>query len=51
MAWNTIFSKRNKKCALNGSWDVLSEDELQLVNDYLYRNGNWSYDPNSADSC
>ncbi|MCF8055040.1 MAG: hypothetical protein K9K37_00180 [Desulfocapsa sp.] len=50
-AWNVIFSKRNEVCALNGSWDVLSEDELQMVNDYLFRNGNWTYDPNNADSC
>jgi hypothetical protein len=50
-AWNSIFTKRSKVCALNGSWDVLSEEELQLVNDYLYRNGNWTYDPNSSDSC
>jgi hypothetical protein len=50
-AWNSIFTKRRKKCARDGSWDVLSEDELQMVNDYLYRNGDWTYDPNSADSC
>ena len=50
-AWNRIFFKRRKKCARNGSWDVLSEEELLLVNDYLYRNGAWTYDPNDADSC
>jgi hypothetical protein len=50
-AWNRIFAKRRKKCARDGSWDRLSEEELQLVNDYLYRNGDWTYDPNSADSC
>ncbi len=50
-AWNSIFAKRRKKCARDGSWDVLSPEELQLVNDYLYRNGDWTYDPNSADSC
>ena len=49
--WNTIFAKRRKKCARDGSWDVLSEEELQMVNDYLYRNANDTYDPNSADSC
>ena len=49
--WNRFFSKRSKKCARDGSWDVLTDDELQLVNDYLYRNGNWTYDPNNADSC
>ncbi len=50
-AWNSIFAKRRKKCARDGSWDVLSEEELQMVNDYLYRNGDWTYDPNDADSC
>lgn len=50
-AWNSIFAKRRKKCARDGSWDVLSEEELQMVNDYLYRNGDWTYGPNDADSC
>ena len=51
-AWNRIFFKRRKKCARDGSWDgALSQEELLLVNDYLYRNGAWTYDPNDADSC
>ncbi|HFQ89246.1 MAG TPA: hypothetical protein ENK27_04130 [Desulfobulbus sp.] len=50
-AWNSIFARRRAKCARDGSWDVLSEEELQMVNDYLYRNGDWTYDPNDADSC
>ncbi|WP_319547409.1 hypothetical protein [Desulfogranum marinum] len=50
-AWNRIFFKRRKKCARDGSWDVLTQEELLLVNDYLYRNGAWTYDPNDADSC
>jgi len=49
--WNSIFAKRRKKCARDGAWDILSEEELQMVNDYLYRNGNDTYDPNDADSC
>ncbi len=49
--WNNVFSKRRKKCARDGSWDVLTASELQLVNDYLYRNANDTYDPNDADSC
>ncbi len=49
--WNNVFSRRQKKCARDGSWDVLSEAELQMVNDYLYRNANDTYDPNDADSC
>lgn len=49
--WNHIFAKHRKKCARDGSWDVLSKEELLLVNDYLYRNANDTYDPNNADSC
>lgn len=50
-AWNSIFLKKRKKCARQGEWDVLSQEELLMVNDYLYRNGDWTYDPNDADSC
>ncbi len=50
-AWNRIFFKRRVQCAKDGSWDVLDQEELMLVNDYLYRNGDWTYDPNNADSC
>lgn len=50
-AWNEIFTKRRKKCAREGYWDVLTEEELQYVNDYLFRNGNWTYDPYDVDSC
>lgn len=49
--WNKFFLKRSAKCAQDGSWDALSEEEIQLVNDYLYRNGSWTYNPNDADSC
>jgi hypothetical protein len=49
--WNNVFAKRRIPCRLNGSWDVLSKNEITLVNDYLYRNANDTYDPNDADSC
>ncbi len=49
--WNRVFAKRRVPCKLDGSWDVLSQDELLLVNDYLYRNANDTYDLNDADSC
>ena len=49
--WNQVFAKRRKKCARDGSWDVLTKEELLLVNDYLYRNANDTYDPNNADTC
>lgn len=49
--WNSVFAKRRAKCARDGSWDILTADELLMVNDYLYRNANDTYDPNDADSC
>ncbi len=49
--WNRVFAERKIACKLDGSWDVLSEDEIILVNDYLYRNANDTYDPNDADTC
>ena len=49
--WNTVFAKRRVSCAKDGSWGVLSEEDIQFVNDYLFRNGAWTYDPYDADSC
>lgn len=49
--WNTVFAKRRVECAKDGSWSALSEDDIQLVNDFLFRNANWTYDPYDADSC
>ena len=37
--WNRIFASKKTKCAQDGSWAKLSDDELLMVNDYLYR---WS---------
>lgn len=49
--WNTIFANRRVGCARDGSWGSLSEDDIQFINDYLFRNASWTYDPNSSDSC
>jgi len=49
--WNRVFAKRRVACAKNGSWDSLSEEELQVINDFLYRNAAWTYDPYGADAC
>ena len=49
--WNAFFAKRKAVCANDGSWNSFSDDDLQLLNDYLYRNGNWTYDPNDAETC
>lgn len=49
--WNTIFASRRVRCAQEGAWGSLSEEDIQFVNDYLFRNAAWTYDPNSSDSC
>jgi hypothetical protein len=49
--WNRVFAKRRVSCARDGSWNSLTEEDIQLVNDYLYRNAAWTYDPYDADSC
>lgn len=49
--WNSIFASRRVRCAREGSWGSLSEEEVQFINDYLFRNAAWTYDPNSSDSC
>jgi len=49
--WNRVFAKRRVQCAKDGSWDGLAEEDIQFVNDYLYRNAAWTYDPNTANSC
>jgi len=50
-AWNRVFFKKYPECAKNGAWDQLTlEDQLKL-NDYLFRTGAGSYDPNNANDC
>ena len=49
--WNRVFAKRRVQCAKNGSWTGLTEDELQIINDYLFRNAAWTYDPYGKESC
>lgn len=49
--WNRVFAKRRVKCAKDGSWAGLTEEELQIINDYLYRNAAWTYDPYGKESC
>jgi cytochrome c5 len=37
--WNRVFASMRADCANDGSWSSLSDDQLLMVNDYLYR---WS---------
>ncbi len=45
-AWNRVFLKKNTKCYKDGSWGDISLEEQLLMNDYLYRYGDGSYNPN-----
>lgn len=46
--WNRIFAERRVECARDGSWNKLSEEELQMVNDYLYSWSSTSLDRNDS---
>ena len=50
-AWNRVFFKKYPACAKDGSWGNLALNDQLLLNDYLYRNGADTYDPNDADDC
>lgn len=50
-AWNRVFVERYPKCARNGAWAKLSDDDLEKVNDYLYHNAANTYDANTAADC
>lgn len=36
-AWDRVFATRYPKCAQDGSWKGISEDQLQMIHDYLWR--------------
>ena len=48
-AWNRVFFKRYSKCAKDGTWDKYDEEDLRKINDFLYRFGAGTFDPNDAD--
>ena len=45
--WTRVFAANAPKCAKTGAWKV-SLDEVLLINDYLYRYGADTHDPNVA---
>ncbi len=45
--WTRVFVTKYPKCAQTGAWKVSPNDEL-LINDYLYRYGANSHNPNQA---
>lgn len=49
--WNRVFTERYPKCAKSGAWAKLSEDDLQKLNDFLFRNAAGTYDANTAADC
>lgn len=50
-AWNRVFYERYPQCAKDGQWDSLTMEEMLKLNDYLYRFGANTYDPNDAEDC
>ncbi len=46
--WNRIFTTRRAECAKDGSWAKLSDEQLLMVNDYLYRWSSTSLDRNDS---
>ncbi len=49
--WNRVFSTRYPQCAKNGTWDKLQPQDLQFINDYLYKKAADTYDPYDAYDC
>ncbi len=47
-AWNRVFAERYPKCAKDGAWSGLTEEQLMRINDYLYRWGKGSGDPGNG---
>lgn len=45
--WDRVFLTKYPKCAQTGTWKV-TRDEAQLINDYLYRYGFNTNNPNQA---
>ncbi len=46
--WNRVFASKRAKCARDGSWSKLTDDQLLMVNDYLYRWSSTSIGRNDA---
>ncbi len=46
-AWTRVFFTKYPECAKTGAWKITA-DEALLINDYLYRNGADTYNPNVA---
>jgi len=40
-AWNRVFETRYPKCAQDGSWNSIGDEQLRKVHDYLWR---WASD-------
>ncbi|MBU0665611.1 MAG: hypothetical protein KJ990_13865 [Proteobacteria bacterium] len=37
MPWNRVFATRYPKCAQDGSWNGINDEQLRRVNDCLWR--------------
>ena len=50
-AWNRVFLEKYPDCAEQGQWEVLSEQQMVQLNDYLYEKARDTYNPYDAKSC
>lgn len=46
--WNRVFADMKVECATDGSWSKLSDDQLLMINDYLFRWSSNSLDRNDS---
>lgn len=49
--WNNVFVKKYPQCYKEGHWAGLTQEQIMMMNDFLYRNGSNTYDPNNAEDC
>ncbi len=49
--WNRVFAEMYPDCAQDGSWNILSDDDLLNLNDYLFVTAAISSNPNEVGSC
>jgi len=48
--WNRFFYKKYSKCAKDGSWGMLTTEQILKLNDFLYWNAYGTYEAN-AERC
>ena len=47
-AWKRVFLTKYPKCAQDGTWDKLEQEDLLVLHDYLYSEARDTYNPYST---